>query len=155
MIVAFIISSVVAVLLDQLTKLWLYGKSFSLLGDFLWVESTFNKGAAFGSFAGARWLFIGLAVPVLAIIIYLVISKKLGGTKFLGITLGMLFGGIVGNLIDRIFLAGVRDFIYFKFINFAIFNIADAFITIGTIMLIVYIIFLWDKGDKQKLKVKS
>ena len=150
MVVAFIISSVLAVLIDQLTKLWLYGKSVSLIGDFLWVESTFNTGAAFGSFAGARWLFIGLAVPIMALIIYLIVGKKLGKTKFLGITLGLLLGGIVGNLIDRIALAGVRDFIYFKSINFAIFNFADAFITIGTIMLVVYILFLWKKSDKVK-----
>ena len=150
MVVAFIISSVLAVLADQLTKLWLYGKSVSLIGDFLWVESIFNTGAAFGSFSGARWFFIGLSVPVMALLIYLVISKKMGNSKFLGITLGMLLGGIVGNLIDRIFLAGVRDFIYFKSINFAIFNIADAFITIGTIMLIIYVLFLWHKGDKVK-----
>ena len=150
MVVTFIISSVLAVLADQLTKLWLYGKSVSLIGDFLWVESTFNTGAAFGSFAGARWLFIGLSIPVMALLVYLVISKKMGNSKFLGITIGFLLGGIVGNLIDRIFLAGVRDFIYFKFINFPIFNFADAFITIGTIMLIVYILFLHNKGEKVK-----
>ena len=116
----------------------------------MWIESAFNKGAAFGSFAGARWFFIALSVPVMALIIYLVATKKIGKSKFLGITMGLLLGGIVGNLIDRIIFAGVRDFIYFKSINFAIFNMADAFITIGTVCLIVYIIFFWKKEKSEK-----
>ena len=60
-------------------------------------------------------------------------------TKFLKICVAVLLGGTIGNYIDRIFLGGVRDFIYFKSINFAIFNVADIAITVGTIMLAIYL----------------
>lgn len=150
MLIAFIVASVLAIVVDQVTKLIFYGKTFSLLGDFLWVQTSFNEGAAFGMLSGARWFFIALSVPVIAIIIYAIISKKFGSSKFLGFTLGLLLGGIIGNLIDRIMLAGVRDFVYFKSINFAIFNLADAFITIGMVMLAVFIIFLYKPKNEEK-----
>lgn len=146
--VIFILISSIGIALDQILKIVFWGKSFSLLGDFLWVESAFNQGAAFGSFSGARWFFIVLAIIAVGCLIFFAIRKTFGYSQFLMITYGLLLAGIVGNLIDRIFLAGVRDFIYFKFINFAIFNIADALITIGVVMLIVYILFLYKSPKK-------
>ena len=153
MVILSIIISVIAIIIDQLTKILLYGKSFSLIGDFLWVQTAFNDGAAFGMLGGARWFFIVLSIPVIAIIIYFIVTKKLGNTKFLGITFGLLLGGIIGNLIDRIFLGGVRDFIYFKSINFAIFNFADAFICVGVVLLVIFILFLYKPNDKHDNKV--
>ena len=148
MAIISIIIALVCVGIDQLTKAIFYGKSFSLIGDFLWVQTAFNRGAAFGSLEGARWAFIVMAVLVSALIIFFAIKKTFGKSKFLMITYGLLLGGIIGNLIDRIVLAGVRDFIYFKFINFAIFNLADAFITIGVVLLVVYILFLYKPKAK-------
>lgn len=151
MIIYAIIAAVASVVIDQLTKLWLYGSAFSVLGDFLWVQSTFNDGAAFGLFGGARWFFIILAIPVIAGLIYCLISKILGDSPFLGVTLGLMAGGIIGNVIDRIILGGVRDFIYFKSINFAIFNFADAFICVSVALLAVYLLFCkkHKKDDKE------
>lgn len=141
MIIYAIIAAVASVVIDQLTKLWFYGSAFSVLGDFLWVQSTFNDGAAFGLFGGARWFFIILSIPVIAGLIYCLISKILGDSPFLGVTLGLMAGGIIGNVIDRIILGGVRDFIYFKSINFAIFNFADAFICVSVALLAIYLLF--------------
>lgn len=141
MIIYAIIAAVASVVIDQLTKLWFYGSAFSVLGDFLWVQSTFNDGAAFGLFGGARWFFIILSLPVIAGLIYCLISKILGDSPFLGVTLGLMAGGIIGNVIDRIILGGVRDFIYFKSINFAIFNFADAFICVSVALLAIYLLF--------------
>lgn len=149
--------AVVLVALDQITKLVFFGKSFSVIGDFLWIEgSALNKGAAGGIFSGQIWLFITLAVVAMGVIVYFVINKKFSSSKFFKITLAVLFAGIVGNLIDRILLGGVRDFIYFKFINFYIFNFADIYLTIGTILLCVYVLFMHkekpsiDKKEKEK-----
>ena len=77
--------------------------------------------------------------------IYVICSKKWLKTKIEKIALGLLLGGTIGNAIDRLVFGGVRDFIYLKFINFAIFNVADMAITIGAILFCVSIIFLRDR----------
>lgn len=149
------------ILIDQLTKLWLYGGSFSLIGDFLWVHSSFNTGAAFSMLAGKVWFFILVAVIASIIIIYLLYSRKWGLSVGSKVGLAIILGGAIGNLIDRIAFGGVRDFIYFKSIDYAIFNFADSFVTIGAVVLgisvIVSIVKAAKKGstnDKQKAKAK-
>lgn len=72
---------------------------------------------------------------------YLIISNKVSKSKFFKISIGIILGGTIGNFIDRIAFGGVRDFIYLKSINFAIFNFADIFLNIGVYMLIGYIIY--------------
>ena len=140
--------------LDQLTKWIFYGKSYSLLGDFLWIESSFNEGAAFSMMSGAIWLFILVSIVASGIIVYFIFSKQFGLGSFSKVSLALVLGGAIGNLIDRIFLGGVRDFIYFKSINFAIFNIADSFVTIGGILLvislIIHVVKRYKKGDKNE-----
>lgn len=150
MIVAFVLTIVLAVI-DQLTKLWLYGKSCSLIGDFLWLESpALNTGASFGMFSGKTICLILFSIPVIIMICYAICSKKLTNSKFFKACLGVILGGTIGNLIDRIFLGGVRDFIYLKSINFAIFNFADIFINIGIYMIIGYFIYYYIKEIKAK-----
>ena len=153
-IIMYFAIALVVVLVDQLTKQWLYGQSFSLIGDILWIESSFNTGAAFSMMSGAVWFFIVVAIIASAIMIYLLISNKWGLTTFNKISIALVFGGAIGNLIDRIALGGVRDFIYFKSINFAIFNIADAAVTIGGVLLIIGIIVEMIKTFSKKEKAK-
>ena len=150
MIIAFIICAIVIVL-DQVTKVCLYGMSCSLIGDFLWLESTLNTGASFGMLKNGTLFFIIFSIPMIALMVWLIISKKHNFGKFFKITLGILLGGTIGNLIDRIAFGGVRDFIYFKSINFAIFNVADIAITVATIMLVIFFVLeLFKKKDKEK-----
>lgn len=148
MVAIYLIISVAVVALDQLLKWLLFGMSVSLVGDFLWIESSFNTGAAFSMLAGAQWLFIVVTIVACVIMIYFIFSKKFDLSKFSKISLSFILGGAIGNLIDRIFLGGVRDFIYFKSINFAIFNIADAFITVGAILLAISLIISLTKSKK-------
>lgn len=150
MIVAFVLAAVL-VLVDQLTKLWLYGKSCSLICDFLWLESPeLNTGASFGIFSGKTIFLVLFSIPVIALICYMICSNKLTKSKFFKASLGIILGGTIGNLIDRIFLGGVRDFIYLKSINFAIFNFADIFINIGIYMIIGYLLYYYIKELKAK-----
>ena len=149
MIVLTFVLAGICLAIDLITKAVFYGQSFSLIGDFLWIETSFNEGAAFGQFQGGKWIFLALAIIVVGFICYLVISRKIK-SKTLSVGLALLLGGIIGNAIDRVIFSGVRDFIYFKFINFAIFNMADAFITIGTILVIVYILFLYKPAKKEE-----
>lgn len=148
MVISLVLSGIILVL-DQLTKAFLYGKSFSLIGDFIWIESTLNTGASFSMMKGQTTFFIIMTIPIIIAMIYIICSKKYLN-RFNKICLGLILGGTIGNLIDRFIFAGVRDFIYLKFINFAIFNVADMAITIGTIMFIIGLIVQIFQKDKKK-----
>lgn len=143
-----IIAGIVAV--DQVTKIIFSASNFSVLGDFLWFYSVQNEGAAFSMLEGGRWWFVAISVPVLVGLFYIMISGKLFDSKFFRVTIAIMIGGIVGNLIDRVLFGYVRDFIYFKSINFAVFNIADMALTVSCVLLIIYIIFFAGKSDNKK-----
>ncbi len=148
---AVIVAVIVA---DQLTKMKLYGQSFSVIGDFLWVESSFNTGAAFSFMSGAVWFFIVVSALSSGVMIYLLISNKWGLSIFNKVAISLILGGAIGNLIDRIMLGGVRDFIYLKSINFAIFNVADMAVTIGGILLVIGLIIEIVKSCNKREKAK-
>jgi len=140
--------TVVVIALDQIVKLWivthlaLYG-TVRLL-PVLDLTLTYNRGAAFSFLAGAsgwqKWLFAGLAVVVAAGIVYWL--RRLNGRtqKLLCLSLTLIMGGALGNLIDRLRIGHVVDFIlahwhglYFPWA----FNIADSAITVGATLLAV------------------
>lgn len=133
------------VLLDQLSKWYIrsnfaLGQSLPVIGEWLQVVYKENAGAAFGILAGARWLFIiaSAVSVVLAICLY---PKLDPFGRFMVAALGLVAGGALGNLIDRINQVTVTDFIYVKHFP-AVFNIADSAIVAGScimgIMLIIY-----------------
>lgn len=141
-----IISAVLIIGFDQLTKILIYGTaSRSIIGNLLWFESTLNTGVAFSMFSGNSIVFFVIACVASLILCYFICSKKWLKGKTERISLGLILGGTISNAIDRIIFGGVRDFIYLKFINFAIFNIADMAITVGAILFCFSIIFLRDK----------
>ncbi len=149
MIIALICSAVI-IGFDQLSKFLIYGSTArSIIGNLLWFESTLNTGVAFSMFSGAGIVFIIISSLASALMLYLIISKKFLKTKCEKIIVGIILGGTIGNLIDRIIFQGVRDFIYLKFINFAIFNVADMAITLGVIALCVYYLVVSIKKEKK------
>ena len=151
MIIAlYVLLPILCVILDQVSKYFIYGQSFPLIGDFLWIESSFNTGAAFSLGEGAKWFFIVITIVASIVMIYLIASKKWGLSRFTKISICLILGGAIGNLIDRIWLGGVRDFIYLKSINFAIFNIADSFVTVGAVLLFISIIITIVKSKRKK-----
>ena len=90
----------------------------------------------------SRWLFIIVTIiAVIAFIIYL-IKERNGMHWLLKISSAMIIGGAIGNLIDRIFVGFVVDFFYFELINFAVFNVADSFVSVGAVLLGIYILFI-------------
>lgn len=107
-----------------------------------------NTGAAFSMLEGGRWLFAAICVVGLSVVAVL-IAKKVITSKFEMWCLAAVFGGGIANLIDRIRLGYVVDMIEVDFMNFAVFNVADAFITCGAIALFVYILF-FEKSTKEK-----
>ena len=150
MLISFI-CSIAIIAIDQLTKFLIYGSApVSVLGDFLWFESSLNTGVAFSMFEGHSYLFVVLSGIAALVMIWLIISKKIFKSKFEKISLGVILGGTIANAIDRIAFGGVRDFIYLKFINFAIFNVADMAITIGASLLCLLIVISIFKKDESK-----
>ncbi len=137
------------VLLDQWTK-WLVvknmeiGESIPVLEPYIALLSHRNRGAAWGMLEGQMWLFYIVTVAVVVGILYY-FHKHAKEQTLLKISLMILLGGALGNFIDRLFRGEVVDFVdvLIPVINydFPIFNVADAALTIGVIMMIIYILF--------------
>jgi signal peptidase II len=134
-------------LLDQLSKAWIvrhfaYGESLALL-PVLNVTLRYNTGAAFSVLADAsgwqRWFFAGLAVLVgLGIVLWL---RRLDARRqpLLALGLAFILAGAVGNLVDRLRLGHVVDFIdvHWKDVHFPAFNLADSAITVGAALMLL------------------
>ena len=112
-----------------------------------------NRGAAFGMFKGQLWLFILVTVIVCAILIY-VLLRLPSERKYMilhPIMICIVAGGI-GNLIDRVINGYVVDFIYFYMIEFPIFNVADCYVTVSTIILAFLLLFYYKEEDFKDLE---
>jgi len=135
----------VVILADQVTKarvrslLTQEGTSIPLIGRFVRIAYTRNTGAAFGMLPGYGVMFIIVSVVVLiGIGAYL---WRYGPTrKWILVALGLVAGGACGNLIDRVMVGRVTDFIQIPF-DFPVFNIADSGIVVGVAMLVWWLLF--------------
>lgn len=152
-----VVMIILIVAFDQLTKyfakLYLYpDKSKDFIKGFVEFQYAENTGVAFSMFSGGRWIFIILtAVLAAAMMVYM--FKKAQKNLWLYWSLGVIAAGAVGNLIDRIYLGYVIDFINPVFVNFAVFNIADCAVTLGTISLVAYLVFdMFKKDNKEESK---
>jgi signal peptidase II len=108
-----------------------------------------NTGVAFGMFQDNNVLFTVL-VSIIALVIIIYYPQLTEGDWFLMIALSMQLGGAVGNLIDRLTVGHVTDFISVG--NFAVFNVADASVTVGVGIMILG---LWVQENKQRKKIKE
>ena len=111
-------------------------QSIEIIPNFLNITYVHNIGAAFSLFEGARWFFIITAIIILNVIyLFFIKDKTLKNGEI--ILYSLLISGIIGNLIDRILFGYVIDFIDVNIFNFAIFNLADSFIVIAVILLLI------------------
>ncbi|WP_379967092.1 signal peptidase II [Ectobacillus sp. sgz5001026] len=144
------------ILVDQFTK-WLivtymeYGDSISIIQDVLYITSHRNRGAAWGMLQNQMWFFYLITIVfVIAIVYYL---KKFGKRdKLLGVALGLILGGALGNFIDRVFRKEVVDFIhtYIFSYNFPVFNVADSSLCIGVALLFIQTLMEGKKAKEQE-----
>lgn len=138
---------------DQITKYiaksTLYpDKAIHFIDGFLEFRYAENTGVAFSMFSGGRWVFIILTFAVaIGMLVYM--FTKAQNNLWLYWSLGVIVAGAIGNLIDRIFLGYVIDFINPTFVRFAVFNIADCAVTLGTVSLVAYLIFDIFKKEKK------
>lgn len=145
------------VLLDQLTKLWalgaLKGKNpILIISGVLELHYVENRGAAFGIMQNRQWFFLLITVVVLAVLFW-IIPQIPGDRHYLGMKMCLYFigAGAVGNMIDRVFRKYVIDFIYFRLIDFPVFNVADIYVTVAAILLIVLVVFYYKDEDFDKI----
>lgn len=158
----FLLLSALSVVIDQISKLAVLKylrpvETLPLIEDIFHLTYVENRGAAFGIFQNQRWIFIALTIVVVCLLLYVVFIKKFRNKIFL-ICGGLVCGGAVGNLIDRIFRGYVVDMFDFRLIHFPVFNVADICVCIGVILAGVYFVFFdkeqtldkfFEKGKKE------
>ena len=144
--------------LDQFTK-YLTVASIPLFGQVPAVPGLFhltyvqNTGAAFSSFSGMQWLFALIFLVFTGLIFWEYFHKQLPFRPMERWCIAAIYGGGLGNMIDRVRLNYVVDMIEVDFMKFAVFNVADCFITCGVILLVIHMAFFnkdfW-KDEKKK-----
>lgn len=145
----YIIIIVLGLILDRLTKTYAINNFIEnpykgTLFNFTYLE---NRGAAFGILQDRRIFFIILTLAIVCALVYYFLKNYRNNHKILNIALSMIISGAIGNFYDRLFHGYVVDFIEFAFVNFPVFNIADIFVTVGSILLIIYMIF-FEESEK-------
>ena len=137
-------TALIILLLDQLTK-FIIRVNFQLNESIPVIKNIFhftyitNTGSAFGLFKGLNILFILFSLVVIAVTLYF-LGKIKENERMIQLSVGLLLGGTLGNLVDRLFHGAVTDFLDFRV--WPVFNVADSAITISVTMLII---LLWKK----------
>ena len=158
--VMFIFSTVILVAFDQWTKSLavehLKGQEdITLIPGVLCLHYLENRGAAFGIFQDQRTFLLILTAIILICVCY-VLWKIPSDKKYnlLKLLCFMVTAGGIGNLIDRVRLNYVVDFIYFSLIDFPVFNVADIYVTVSMFLLLILVLFYYKDEDFQFLKWK-
>ena len=138
----------VACALDQVTKLWVRtsipeGTAVPFIPGVMELFHVSNTGAAFSVGSGNALFFVALTAVVIAALVGFVVREKNLPLPLIAL-LGGVAGGGIGNAIDRVLF----DFFATTFVNFAVFNVADIFVTCGILIVFVYWI-IWDKKQQQ------
>ena len=143
--------AVLVFVLDRLTKILAERSqgAFSLIPGVLGWRYAQNTGMAFSLLSGRPWLLGILSVAVLAAAALVLRSYRLDGLTRTGCML--IFGGAVGNMVDRFFTGYVVDMIEFLFVDFAVFNVADTALTVGCVLLGISLLTrpeAWKKAER-------
>ncbi|MGN0998680.1 MAG: signal peptidase II [Faecousia sp.] len=142
---------------DQITK-FLTVANIALYEKVEWIPGILgltyvrNTGAAFSSLEGQRWLFILIFAVLTVAVIWEYRKKALPFTTAERWMIAAIYGGGLGNVIDRVRLGYVVDMIETEFIKFPVFNVADCFITCGCILLMIHLIFFNKRFWKDEQK---
>ena len=140
--------------IDQITK-WISVKHLKpiktqpIISGVLHFTYVENEGAAWGMFADHRWVFMIVSTITIIALTFVLYSGKLQN-KLYTVSVSLIVSGGIGNMIDRIALGYVVDFIDFRLINFPVFNGADCFVCVGAGLLILALILDIVKEAKQE-----
>ena len=145
-------------IVDRVTKIWAQQSLAMQPGGMIpWPNMlrliyAENTGMAFGMLSGQRWLLVLLSIAAVIIVVISLRPYQLG--LWAKLSLLCVMGGMTGNLLDRILFGYVVDMFDLMFIRFAIFNVADIFITLGAVMLCISLLFRpgdWKKKEEKPL----
>ena len=151
----------VLVFIDRLTKNLAYAnlkdkdpiRLIPYVFEFRYLE---NRGAAFGMLQNMKVLFVIVGIVFIGLVVYFLI--RLPATKkyrALRICLVLIGAGAVGNLYDRLVQDYVIDFLYFIYIDFPIFNVADIYVTVSAAMLVILFLFIYKDDDLDMKKANT
>ncbi len=152
-----ILSFVLLVAIDQLSKYYITAsmqlyESIPVIEDVFEIHYIRNQGAAWGIFENQQWLFLICAIGACIFGVYFYIRcARAGQFKLLQAMIILIVSGGIGNFIDRIRFQYVIDFLYFKLIDFPVFNIADCYVTIGFFVTVILILFVYKDEDFEQL----
>ena len=142
--IAFVVLAACIVVADQVTKVWVvasvsFGTLRPVVGDYVRIWPVRNTGAIFGLFGNQAVLFAALSIGVVAIIVWFHGRSVETNGWFATLALGLLLGGALGNLVDRLRLGYVLDFVDMGVgdLRFYTFNVADAAISTALVLLIL------------------
>lgn len=141
----YLIFTIVLVAIDQLTKYLTVqniplGEVVEVIPGIVSFTYIRNSGAAFSILEGQMWFFYIITILVVGFLLYYMYTET-KDNKILGFILAVILAGALGNFIDRLLYQYVIDMIKLEFIDFAIFNVADSYLTVGVILLIIYTFF--------------
>lgn len=157
--IVFLVTMFLVVVVDQVTKalvaaLMEPGGSVTLIPHVISITYTRNAGAAFGLFAGSGQIVFWSALVVVVLMLFWFYRSHQQKNAWAFVALGLLIGGAVGNLGDRVFRGRVVDF--FDLGWWPVFNVADLAIVAGVIMLIVVMVLeMTGRGAKEEVKPES
>jgi signal peptidase II len=141
--VGFLIPAAVVIVLDQLAKqfFWHNGRNYDVIDGLVRITLVKNAGAAFGLFQGGRTFFI--VASVVAVVFILYVGLRLPRADWSRrLLLGVILGGAIGNLIDRVYAGEVIDFIDIGIgaHRWPVFNVADMGVSVGATLLLIYLL---------------
>lgn len=154
--------TVVIAALDIITKLivqkhFVLGETREILGDFFRLTYILNSGGVFGSKLGSNHFYLASAILVVGLVIFF-LFKEFDKNKYIDLSLFIVLGGALGNLFDRIRIGAVVDFLDFNFLKINVlgyhfdrwptFNLADAAVTLGMILLVFTVLFRLGREDQ-------
>lgn len=156
-----LLSAGILVFLDQLTKYYVLTEltegKVNIIDGVLSFTFVKNTGAVWGLFKDKAFILSIISIVVLAmfVAVYFILDWNNRRLRILKIISVFVCAGAIGNLIDRIRLNYVVDFIYFELINFPVFNVADCYVTVSMILMIILFLFYYREEDFSNLFKKK
>ncbi len=148
----YIIIIILGFILDRISKVYAINNFINHPYDGTLLNFTYleNRGAAFGILQDSRLFFIILTIIIVGYLLYYFIKNYKTNKRLLNISLAFIITGALGNFYDRLFNGYVVDFIDFAFFEFPVFNIADIFVTVGSILMIIYFLVFEESDMKNE-----
>lgn len=129
------------------------GDRIPIIGDWFSLYYVRNTGTAFSMFSGNKFITVALTSVLIVACLIFIIYEIRKGSKTLAALITMIFAGGVGNLIDRLMLGYVTDMI--SCWSFAVFNVADIFVTCGCFITVVYVLFAYKEDDQNEKRLNQ